>query len=295
LAENAALRLFVSYATEDEDYRRQFEQALAGMRRAGLVETWTFREIAPGEDLDHAISSSLDRADIVALFVSPAFLDSDYCWDVEMKHAVERHDRGQAVLVPIVIRSCVWEDTPFARLNALPTDAKPVAEWASRDQAWTSVARGIRTVIERVNDGSAPPRQILTAAKSGLLGRDAEGFLTAEAVLHLVLSRVQGRQRPLEQPILLFENSFQRTWLVITERVIGCVLDDIAKNKLYDPLRWECRHRFALPVEVEAYKRKTGLLHLGPEHRDWLYSTHLHPDPRRLKAELEFLLKGADV
>jgi len=265
------------------------------MRRAGLVETWTFREITPGEDLDHAISSSLDRADIVALLVSPAFLNSDYCWNIEMKRAVERHDRGQTVLIPIVIRSCLWEDTPFARLNALPTDAKAVAEWASRDEAWTTVARGIRTVIEHINRGGSRPRRILTAPTSSLLHRDPEGFLTTDAVLHLVLSRVQGRQEPLENPILLFENSFQHTWLVFTERVIACILDDITKNELYDPLRWYCRHRFALPVEVEAYKRKIGLLHLGPEHRDWLYSIHLHPDARRLKTELEFLLQGADA
>jgi hypothetical protein len=290
---NRPKRLFLSYATEDEQYREQFDQALAGVRRAGLVTMWTFREIAPGADLDHAITTSIEQADIIALLVSPAFLASDYCWNVEMKRAIELYDVGKTALVPIVVRSCVWEDAPFARLNALPKDARPVAEWPSRDEAWTSVVRGVRRLIEDSNRGVKRTEPILAPRISRGLQRDDNGFLTKEAVLHMVLSRVQGNQQPLAEPLLLLENSFQRTWLVFTERIIACVLDDISKNELYDPLRWECRHRHALPVQVERYKNKVGVIHLGPDHPDWLYSIRLHPDPAHLKAEIEFLLSGA--
>jgi hypothetical protein len=258
-------RLFLSYATEDEQYREQFDQALAGVRRAGLLEMWTFREIPPGADLDHAITASIEQADIIALLVSPAFLASDYCWNVEMKRAIELHDAGKTSLVPIVVRSCVWDDAPFARLNALPKDARPIAEWPSRDEAWTSVVRGVRSLIEDSNRGTNRTGPILAPRTSRGLRRDDRGFLTKEAVLHMVLSRVQGNQQPLAEPLLLLENSFQRTWLVFTERIVACVLDDISKNELYDPLRWECRHRHALPVQVERYKNKLGLIHLGPE------------------------------
>ncbi len=101
MATNRPKRLFLSYATEDEQYREQFDQALAGVRRAGLVSMWTFREIVPGADLDHAITTSIEQADIIALLVSPAFLASDYCWNVEMKRAVELYDAGKAALVPM--------------------------------------------------------------------------------------------------------------------------------------------------------------------------------------------------
>jgi len=126
---------------------------------------------------------------------------------------------------------------------------------------------------------------------AGAVARDDEGFLTSTSVGELVLARVQGRQRLRTAPILLFENSYQRTWLVVTERVVACVLDDIEKPSAYDPMRWQCRHRFALPVEVEPYKKTVGLIHLGPEHRDWLYSIRLHPDPARLSDEFEMLLR----
>jgi hypothetical protein len=122
------------------------------------------------------------------------------------------------------------------------------------------------------------------------LEKDDDGFLTSAAVAGLVQGQVQGRQQLRVAPMLLFENSYQRTWLVITERVVACVLDDIEKPASYEPFRWQCRHRFALPVETESYEKTVGLIHLGPEHRDWLYSLRLHPDPQRLKTEIELLL-----
>lgn len=287
---NTSLKLFVSYATSDEAFRQELEQSLAGMRRTGILETWTFRRITPGENLDQGINDALEAADIIALLVSPAFLDSDYCWNVEMKRAVELQDSGRTVLLPIIIRSCVWEDAPFARLAALPEDAKPVAEWASRDAAWSSVARGVRDVAEKVRRGSVSNPRIMRLpsvyAHEGL-ERDANGFLTVNAVQFMALSRVQGQHKIVDEPILLLENRFQRTWLVFTTRVVVCILDDITKNELYDPWRWDCRHASALPVIVESYKEKVGLIHLGPSHRDWLYSVRLHPDPVRLRRRVE--------
>lgn len=123
------------------------------------------------------------------------------------------------------------------------------------------------------------------------MSKDEDGFLTSHSVGELVLGHVQGRQRLRSAPMLLFENSYQHTWLVVTERIVACVLDDIEKPASYEPLRWQCRHRFALPVEVEPYKKTVGLLHLGPQHRDWLYSLRLRPDPARLQAKIEMLLQ----
>ena len=38
------------------------------------------------------------------LLVSAFFLASDYCWDVETKRAVERHDQGEAKVIPVLLR-----------------------------------------------------------------------------------------------------------------------------------------------------------------------------------------------
>jgi hypothetical protein len=65
-----------------------------------------------------------------------------------MHRAMVRHQSGHACVIPVIIRSVDWRGAPFAELQALPKDAKAVASWKNRDEAWTDVARGIRHAAE---------------------------------------------------------------------------------------------------------------------------------------------------
>ena len=78
------------------------------------------------------ISEHLETADVVLLLISSDFIASDYCYDVEMTRAL-------------------------ARLQALPTDAKPVNEWRDRDAAFLDVTRGIRRVVEELRGRGPEP------------------------------------------------------------------------------------------------------------------------------------------
>ena len=75
-------------------------------------------------------------------------MDSDYCYTVEMQSALLRHSSGDVRIIPVIVRSSLWEESPLAPLKALPRDGKPVTLWVDRDEAWTDVARGIRTVAQ---------------------------------------------------------------------------------------------------------------------------------------------------
>jgi hypothetical protein len=143
-------RLFYSYSSKDESLRAELETHLSSLRRDGVIEPWSFRKISPGEEWDAAIAKELDRADIVLLLVSADFLNSDYCWGIEVKRALERHARGEAVVVPVILRPCDWQTQDFARLQALPSGAKPVVKRRLRDDAWTDVVQGVRRVAEQL-------------------------------------------------------------------------------------------------------------------------------------------------
>jgi hypothetical protein len=92
----------------------------------------------------------LSSADIVALFVSSDFLASNYCYEKEMKTALERDAKDEARVVPIIVRPCDWHNAPFSRLQAVPTDAKPITKWENRDEAWTVVANCLRLTVKVV-------------------------------------------------------------------------------------------------------------------------------------------------
>src|SRR5713101_3195287 len=117
-----SIKVFLSYAHEDEPLLRKLETHLSSLKRQGLISTWYDRQIFPGTNWAKVIDERLELASIILLLVSPDFLASDYCYQVEMKRALERYDACQARVIPIVIRPCDCKGTPFARLQALPTD-----------------------------------------------------------------------------------------------------------------------------------------------------------------------------
>ena len=59
--------------------------------RQEVIIKWHDRQIPPGTKWKDKIDSRLRKADIVLLFVSPHFFESDYCFDVEMREALRRH------------------------------------------------------------------------------------------------------------------------------------------------------------------------------------------------------------
>lgn len=150
--------LFYSYAHEDEALRNELAGHLKIMERRGVIRPWHDRGIAPGEAWDQAIDQALTTADLVLLLVSSDFLNSDYIWGVELATAMQRHARGETVVVPVLIRACDIEDAPFARLQGLPTDLRAVTSWPNRDEAWTDVAKGIRRAVQRIQirDAAVP-------------------------------------------------------------------------------------------------------------------------------------------
>ncbi|SUS07728.1 Serine threonine-protein kinase pkn1 [uncultured Defluviicoccus sp.] len=150
------ISLFYSYSHRDEDLRQKLQEHLAVLRRAGLVSEWHDRNIDAGDEWAKEIDRNLFSADIILLLVSPSFIASDYCWSVEVKKALERHDRGEAVVVPVILRPCRWGLTGFARLQAVPKDARAVTAWPNEDAAFDDVAGRIEALVERIRVERAP-------------------------------------------------------------------------------------------------------------------------------------------
>ncbi|MEM6454813.1 MAG: SUMF1/EgtB/PvdO family nonheme iron enzyme [Acidobacteriota bacterium] len=144
-----AIRVFISYSHRDEELRHELDVHLSSLRREGRVETWDDLKIEPGERWEAAIAENLEAADVVLLLVSAYFLDSDYAYEKEMTRALERHDAGEAEVVPIILRSCRWKKTPFGALQALPAKGKPVTKWADVHDALYDVVEGIEKAIAR--------------------------------------------------------------------------------------------------------------------------------------------------
>jgi hypothetical protein len=144
------VKVFVSYAHRDERLREELEKHLSPLRRSALIETWHDRRITPGAELNTEIDQYLANADLVLLLISPDFINSDYCYRREMRAALRRHAKGQARVIPIILRPVDWARTPIGKLLATPRDAKPVTTWYRRDDALLDVAQSVRHAAEEM-------------------------------------------------------------------------------------------------------------------------------------------------
>lgn len=142
------VKIFFCYAHEDEPLLNKLKSHLRVLQRQDLIEVWHDRDINVGTEWEQEISRQLNTSQIILLLISPDFMDSDYCYSVEMKRAIERHERGEARVIPIILRYVHWQETLLAKLQALPTDGKPVKSWLDLDEAFFNVVEGIRKVVD---------------------------------------------------------------------------------------------------------------------------------------------------
>jgi hypothetical protein len=148
--DNQALKVFVSYSHADEKHKDAIIKHLKPLERMGLISEWHDRKLLAGDDFGAEISKNLEKADLILLLISIDFINSKYCYDLEMDRAIERHEEGSCKVVPVILRGCLWQHTPFSKLLAMPRDGKPVMSWPDVDEAYANVADGIRLAAEAI-------------------------------------------------------------------------------------------------------------------------------------------------
>ncbi len=144
------VEVFISYSSKDQALRDELEKHLAVLEREGQITIWSDSEISAGSNWATEIQTHLNTARMILLLVSPDYVGSDWAYGLEMKRALERHDAKQARVIPIILRPCPWQETPFGKLQALPSRGRPITEWPDHDAAYSDIVRGIRKVVQEL-------------------------------------------------------------------------------------------------------------------------------------------------
>lgn len=146
------LRVFISYSRQEKDkeHMDRLQNLMKLLEGEGILELWTDRHIRPGQTWEKEIRSKLAKADIIVFLVSPDLLFSEFIANVELPTAKKRYRKGEAVIVPIIVRPISYENSMFAEFQALPTDARPVEKWPNNDDAWLNIEEEIRTMLKTI-------------------------------------------------------------------------------------------------------------------------------------------------
>ena len=173
-------KVFISYSHADEALRDRLATHLAPMQREGLIEPWHDRRLLPGDAFDQVIDANLEAADLILFLVSADFLASRYCYEIEAKRALERHQAGEAKAVSIILDHCDWLNTPLKDFVALPNDGVPVVKHPNHNEAFHQISQELRRLLSAMKiqptqtavspSDSSNPVTAPTLPRSGNLG-----------------------------------------------------------------------------------------------------------------------------
>ncbi len=139
--------VFYSYASADGQWRDRLAAHLSQLKRDGLIQELHDQQILAGSDRVGAIDQAIRSAQIILLLISADFLASDAQYHGEMQQALECHERGETRVIPILVHPCAWQHSPFAHLQCLPHNAKPISTWDNSDEAFVTIAEELRRII----------------------------------------------------------------------------------------------------------------------------------------------------
>jgi tetratricopeptide (TPR) repeat protein len=145
------LKIFYAYARQDKKFRDNLNNHLSILQRQGLIVGWHADQIEIGGEQADLLKKHLQQADIILLLISSDFVASDNCYCIEMQLALERHERKEAYVIPVLLRPAAIADLPFARLRPLPPDGRPIAEYRNRDRAFAQVAQALKALVETIS------------------------------------------------------------------------------------------------------------------------------------------------
>lgn len=145
------IKVFLSYAHADEEYKKELDKHLAVQRKSGKIETWNDRKLVAGTHIHEEIDEKLVEADLIILLLSSDFFASDYCYGKEMTKALELNEQGQNIVIPVIVRTCDWLESPLKDIVALPEDGQPISKWEDADDAYMNVVKGIKKAIAELN------------------------------------------------------------------------------------------------------------------------------------------------
>lgn len=205
------LKIFIVYAREDADALKELRVQFIPVAKSENLVVWYDGEILPGQHWDREIKTQLQSADIILLFISKYFFASEYIQTTELKEALARHEAGKSVVVPVIVRPCVWQDAfDVSQFQALPTGAQPIfsTAWRDHDEAMVTVVEGVKKVTRRLRENRSfekrnyEPTQIIAKQKGAqrfvyIFG----GFLTLLFIFLWTTYTWKGVPEDKEEPI----------------------------------------------------------------------------------------------
>jgi hypothetical protein len=149
----AQVRLFVSYAHEDERQLKRLDCMLDILEQQYGLGAWIDQRLIAGDEWDRQIRQRLEEMDIFLFIASQRSIVQPYIRDPEVRRASERHAVGEVEIVTVKLEPCAFDEDPMlGKLQRLSRKYRSIAEAPLQSLAWEEVRKDLLPVIVRVRD-----------------------------------------------------------------------------------------------------------------------------------------------
>lgn len=244
------INIFIAYTQEDRPALLELEAHLSVLERLRMVDKiWYDGMVQVGANWEDTVLDALHNADIILLLVSADFIASDFCYHQEMLQAVELHEAGKVKTLPIIVRPCLWQKAPFAKLKPiLPQNGTPVGSksWQHEDEPYVEITEEIERIILALKQQQAGEKPIAQSVGRLRSLDEAEHYFVAgkwaEAkAKYLEASKTENREelelikRRMKQcrNEIFFQSSFKRGELAYDESRYGDAFSAFSQALLF--------------------------------------------------------------
>lgn len=149
------VKVFTSYAhvEADEFFKRRLDKHLEPLKRSKKINLWSDESLLPGAKLSAEVSEEISAADIILLLVSADFNSSDVIDTPELRLAMKRHERGEAIIIPIYLRPVNASGLPYSTLRGFPKDGIPLSLQKDVEASLADISQEIEKVVDRITRG----------------------------------------------------------------------------------------------------------------------------------------------
>ena len=148
------MRGFISYSHDEAALFKRLKNHLSFVAE---VSFWTDQQILAGDKWDDKILLEMSRSELILLCISASFWASNYIRTKEYEHAKQRHEKGTATIVPVIMRDCLWQADKFlASLSAVPLYGKPIQTWTPQDNGLADACKRIDALVKKTTARTTP-------------------------------------------------------------------------------------------------------------------------------------------
>ncbi|MEP6597797.1 MAG: RDD family protein [Ginsengibacter sp.] len=198
-------------------------------------------EIPPGEDTEK-YKERLYNADIVLAFISADFINDEETYQ-RTKKVITRYNNNETIMLPILVRNCMWKSTPFVNLPLLPKNFQPLNNkqfWNSEDDALTAVVSDIYESINSFSYQETLQQPSAAELKDGAAmkidnpskGIESETLLEKKVQQPLHIEDIQRTTKILqeqEKPTIPLDINWRKKYYkdVVWKRGVAFILDNL--------------------------------------------------------------------